>query len=303
MKNNGKTSFIYKFLTFPEKLGMIFIYLIVIVLIIIDALLIVFAVPKVDYTYVPDYEETLTYEWMNPYVRSITGYYEDEDKNIYSSMTATFCYFGVDVSHKAKDTLGSFTIIDDKGDIYYVGDLTKNTSTTYSTTTTPLSRLSKALTGIKTIYGKVEFNRMLNGVSQGNEVLYFKEDIIELNKKDLENIGFSSEEDIKEVITSYNVFTKKDSDKYKIVNRFDIVSNVDYKFHLDYQLFGVDQNGEVLDLIGIYNLSNNYSKYSSLDTKVPERIQFQYYIGVFKIKINGEDKVLYVKKNVVAEEE
>ncbi len=290
-----KNNVLFKILTFPEKLGTLIIYLLIALLIVGDVLLIVFAVPKVDYTYVPTYEERKEYDWMNPYIRSITGYYEDEDGNVYSSMTVTCCYFGIDINHKATKTLGSFTVVDDNDEIYYVGDLTRSTSTSYSTTSTPLSRLSKTISGIKTFYGKVEYDQMLNGEKQKSDVICFKEDVIELSNKELKNISFGSIEDINAFISKYNVVTTNDNNKTKIVNKFEFINNINY--HFDYQLFAVDKKGNTYDLIGVYNFSNNYSRYLSLDTKMPEQVEIDYYVGVFKTIIDNEEKIVYIKKN------
>lgn len=296
MTNEKKRNIFYRIFTFPEKIAVFFIFIFVAILFVTDVLVIIFAMPKVDYTYLPDYEEKTAYDWMNPYVRLVTGYYEDEDGDIYSSMTATFCYFGMDTARKAKNTLGSFTIVDENGDIYYVGDLDKNTRESYSTTTTPLSRLSKSLSGIKTIYGKVEYDRMLSGVVEGNEVIYFREDMINLTQKDIKDIVYNSEEELSNVIESYKITTSLDGDKTKIVNRIDFVKGTEYSFHIDYQMFGVDKDGKTYDLIGFYNYTKNYSNYVNLDTKVPTKVEFEYYIGVFKVIVAGEQKTIYIKK-------
>lgn len=288
-------------LTFPEKLGTLAIYLLIALLLVADTFLIVFAVPKVDYTYVPTYVERKEYDWMNPYIRSITGYYEDEEGKVYSSMTVTCCYFGIDINHKATNTLGSFTIIDENDEIYYVGDIVRSTSTSYSTTSTPLSRLSKSISGIKTFYGKVEYDQMLGGEKQKTDVICFKEDVIELNSKNLKNLNYGTVNDISAIIAKYNVVTKNENNKTKIENKFDFVSNSEY--HFDYQLFAIDKKGNTYDLIGVYNFSSNYSRYLSLDTKMPEQVEIDYYVGVFKTTINNEEKTIYIKKIVTNAEE
>ena len=297
MEKQKKSNVFYKIITFPEKLSTMLLYLFILALTVIDVLVIVFFVPRVDYSYIPSYEEKTEYDWMNPYIRSITGYYEDDKGEVYSSMTVTFCYFGIDVNHKATKTLGSFTIIDDNNEIHYVGDLEKSTSVSYSTTSTPLSRLSKSLTGIKTIFGKVEYDKMLSGESQGSDVLLFREDMIELTKKEINNLSYDNEEDIKVIFDKFEISLESDSDKTKIINKIDFVANPEYMYHFDYQLFGVDEKNELYDLIGIYNFSNNYSRYLSLDTRVPEQVKFNYFIGVFKIVINGEEKIIYIRKD------
>ena len=246
----------------------------------------------------PSYEEHIEYAWMNPYIRSLTGYFEDDEGEIYSSMTATFCYYGVDTNHKATKTIGSYTIIDDKGDIYYVGDLERSSTTSYSTTSTPLSRLSKSLTGIKTFYGKVEYDQMYGGEFQKREILTFKEDVIEIKDKEIKGLSFGTHEDIAKALNNYSVEETKDGNKKKITNRFEFISNVEYKYHIDYQLFGVDENGKVYDLIGVYNFTNNYSKYLNLETRYPEKLEFKYFIGIFKIIINGESTTIYLKENI-----
>ena len=76
----------------------------------------------------------------------------------------------------------------------------------------------------------------------------------------------------------------------------DFVSGSEYAYHIDYQLFGVDKDGNTYDLIGIYNFSKNYSKYVSLDTKVPEKLEFEYYVCVFRIKVNGNEINAIIKK-------
>lgn len=286
----------YNVLTFPEKLNVFWIYVFIVLLTVVDTLIILFVVPKVDYSYIPSYEERKEYDWMNPYIRAITNYYEDDNNEIYSSMTATFCYFGVDVNHKATKTIGTFTIIDDDNEIYYVGDLEKSTTTSYSTTSTPLSRLSKTISGIKTIYGKVEYNKIMSGEQQGSDVIMFKEDFLQISSSGINKLDYSSENDIANVFEKFLVSTETENNKTKITNKIDLAINVDLKYHFDYQLFGVDKNDKIYDLIGIYNFSNNYSRYINLDTRVPQRIEFSYYIAMFKITINNEEKIIYIRK-------
>ena len=295
MEKKETTKF-YKIITFPEQLSNLLLVIFAIILIVFDTLVVLFIVPKVDYTYLPNYSERLEYDWMNPYVRSITGYYEDDNNEVYSSMTVTFCYFGVDTNHKATRTIGSFTVIDENDDIYYVGDLSRSTNTTYSTTSTPLSRLSKPLSGIKTFYGKVEYDQMMGGEKRGTDVIYFKEETIDLDKKKVKSLSFCDESEIESVISVYNIIEKDEDDKLKITNKFEFKGNLEFNYHLDYQLFGVDKSGSTYDLIGIYNFTNNYSKYLSLDTRIPKKIEIDYYIGVFKIIIGQEEKVLYIRK-------
>ena len=45
-----------------------------------------------------------------------------------------------------------------------------------------------------------------------------------------------------------------------------------------------------------YNYTKNYSNYVNLDTKVPTKVEFEYYIGVFKVIVAGEQKTIYIKK-------
>lgn len=297
MEKEKKQNVLYKIITFPEKMSTLVIYLIIAILFVAEIIVALFALPKVDYTYLPDYQERTDYNWINPYIRSITNYYEDDNGDVYSSMTATICYFGIDSNHKATNTLGSFTVIDENDVIYYAGDLERSTRETYSTTTTPLSRLSKSLTGIKTYYGKVEYDQMYSGVNQGTDIIYFKEDVINLSKDDLKNINYSDDSALSEAITGFSITSSLESGKTKITSRLDFVSGADYTYHFDYQLFGVDKNGKTYDLIGIYNFSNNYSRYVSLDTKVPTKIEFEYFVGVFKIKVEGKETIVYIKKN------
>lgn len=290
---NEKTNNVF---TFPEKLSNLLLMLFVIVMVVIDTLVIVFLVPKVDYTYLPNYEERLEYDWMNPYFRTITNYYEDDDKDIYSSMTVTFCYFGVDTNHKATRTIGMFTVVDENDDIYYVGDLTRSTNTTYSTTSTPLSRLSKPLSGIKTIYGKIEYDQMLNGEKQKEDIIYMREDIIKVNKKDLAKIEYSDESEINKILTSFELFVKDENGKKKITNKFEFKGELEFKYHLDYQLFCVDKEGNIYDLIGIYNFANNYSRFLSLDAKIPEKVDIERFFSVFRIIDDLGEKTIYVLK-------
>ena len=123
---------------------------------------------------------------------------------------------------------------------------------------------------------------MYGGEFQKREILTFKEDVIEIKDKEIKGLSFGT----------------KDGNKKKITNRFEFISNVEYKYHIDYQLFGVDENGKVYDLIGVYNFTNNYSKYLNLETRYPEKLEFKYFIGIFKIIINGESTTIYLKENI-----
>lgn len=290
---------LYKIISFPEKIGVLFLVLCIILTFVIDATIALFAIPKVDYSYEPDYTETKFYDWINPYIRSVTGYHKNNDGEVYSSMTVTFCYFGKDSAHKATNTIGSFTVVDDNDEVYYVGDLAPSTSSSYSATCCPLSRLSTTLEGIKRFYGKVEYDKVMNGVNQGSDIIYFREDVIQLDSKKLNEIEYSDISVFENIIKNYNITTDVAEEETTIKSRIDLYSGVEEEYHMDYQLFGVDQKGKTYDLIGYYNFAKNYSLILNHDTTIPNELKFEYYVAVFKISIqNGEERTIYIKKNI-----
>lgn len=298
-EKNSQSSKFFNIISFPEKIGVLFLVLCIIIICLIETTIIIFVIPDIDYSYEPEYEEVLYYDHINPYIRSITGYYDDDENDIYSSMTVTFCYFGKDTAHKATNTLGSFTIVDDNDEIYYVGDITRSTSTSYSATCIPLSRLSTTLSGIKRFYGKVEYDKVINGVNEGSDIIYFKEDVISIDDINLNKIEFSNIDEINYVIKNYSVTTTKSETKTTIKNRIDIISNLKEEFHMDYQLFGIDSKGNSYDLIGYYNYNKNYSLLLNHETTVPNNLEFKYYVAVFKIVSENEGtKTIYIKKTI-----
>lgn len=292
-------------LLFPEKLSVLFNILLIVIITLITCVIAVFSGPKKDYTYIPEGEEILLYDYMVPEIRTISSYTYN-DKKFEEKEQLYVYYYGKSSKQKYTKWAGSFELIDDKGNVTYKGDSTRGTNTTYTTSFYCL-RSEKIVNKFKSIVGKVSYYKVVDNVVDTNETnIYLKEDFLslskdEINKENCNEIATFMPDGENKLFRTYSTskeFTSKDHTDYKISwnLEFDNVKVTD-DYHIDYQMFGVDDKGNVYDLVGYYNLNKCCTSTYSYNTTVPVNMNLKYIIAKCKVVINNEVKYIYYKQN------
>ena len=296
MKNKEKNNFIKNIFIKTEKINSLFLFLIVVIIFTVSIILQACVLPKNDYKSEPNYEEVKYYDWVNPYVRVFTSYVEESEK-ITPKYRVIACFFGNTSANRIVDFKGDFLFITEENEYIYKGDTTLSTSSAYSNTEYYLNNESVKGGFIDKIYGKLSYTRYENNEKTKEEFITFKEEILSLSKKEKNMEVCNQFSDISDIVESYNITLKKDEDKNTIYSKLKTSSDSKLKYHIDFQLFGLDNEGEVYNLVGYYNLANNYKHEQNDETTIASKVNLEYVIVKCRVldEQNGE-RVVYLKK-------
>ncbi len=299
---------------FPENIKYSLIFLIVFLVIIFGTGVsaINYSVSSKRYNYYCEIDENLYYDYLAPYLRVVNSYNYNEDDDKIQKKTTVYVHYGTTSSSKKFVNLfGNYIIEDTKGNNYYHGDTSASKNETYSSTFNVCS--NKIFEGeVKAVYGKVRYDQTTDGLN--NQVMMFSEKMLTLSKNELkmeDRDDFTmtvqdGEFDPKKLFGTHLIDETKKQDN-QIGPKLVILSNCPYKFHIDYQLFGVTAKGKAYSLVGYYNLckrydssyGNNYSIVAELNKDSKNGITFEYYIAKCRVVTEefGE-KILYCKQSL-----
>lgn len=296
MAKKEKNTKLQRFLSFPERTKnslLFFIVLLTFSLVIACEALIL---KDNDYNYEPNYEEIKYTEWVNPYIRVFNNYIYENDE-IVNKYRVVGCYFGLSSAKKIIDYQADVLFITEGDEYIYKGDSSISTSSAYSNTNYYLNNeiISSGL--IEKIYFKLNYTRFENNQKTKEEYIAYKEEILTLDKKEIKMDVCNDFDKLTGVIKSYTIQVKEEENQNKIYSKMYIDSSNNNDFHMDFQMFGITEDEEVYNLIGYYNLCNNYSNTMEHDTTVTNKIDFEYII----VKCVYEDETLgkttiYIKK-------
>lgn len=289
---------IQKILLFPEKFNSLLLVLSIMLIGAIVVSITAFALPKPDYTYTPDYSETLYYNHINPYIRVLSNY-SITDEELVRKDNIIMCYFGKTTSNKSIKVKGSYIYLTKNNDYIYKGELTETVKATYSSTYY-LSSSETIESGLKTIFGKVYFTPVIDNIQGEKQYISFKEDILTLSKSEITQENKNEFTNIEDIISAYTVTCDDKTTYYLITSRIELKSSIEIKYHIDYQMFAVDDESKAYEVVGYYNLSNNYSTIYSHSGQMPISTQITYIIS--KIRVITEEKgeqIFYYKQPFV----
>lgn len=298
LETKNKNSKILKIVDFPNKLNLISLILIILAYCLIIGLVIGLISTKKDYVVVPEYDEMTYSEKINPFFKISSSYTINTNGDLTKSDTFRFYYYGVNNVNSTSVNAQISAMYDD-GRIVYYSDKTSS-SKTYTGTQYITSGLAqqKQMTNI---FAKVKFN-VVDDLETYNYEL--SEEILTLNKSDFksDNVNevakakfeYKENEEIKETkifdkfsVSATTSTTNKEEDTIKI--NFGLSSGSAAKYHLDLQMFVVDGEGKVYNLVGWYNLSNNAIKSYSKDVKFTKDIELEdIYVKVRYLDVNGK---------------
>lgn len=297
MKKEEQSKLI-KIIKFPEKTNNIFLFFIVVLLFGIVIILDACVFFKKDYNYEPNYEEVKYTEWVNPYMRVFNNY-TYEDGEITTKYRVIGCYYGEKSSNYVIDYKIDAIMITSGGEYIYKGDDAINTTSTNTKTDYLMNNEGVNSGIIEKIYYKFQYTRYENSYKGKDEVITIKEEILSLNKKELEMENCNEFLSVSDVISFYELTKKKDETKMTFVSNLKLNEKNDKDYHIDFQLFGVDVDDKIYNLIGYYNLGNNLGNLLNHETTVANQIPIKEVI--IKCRIIDEEhgeRVVFMKKSI-----
>lgn len=295
-KNNQTT--LSKIISFPEKVNNIFLFLIVVlffgIVVLLDACVLL---PK-DYNVEPNYEEELYSEWVNTHVRFFNSYVLNEDTGeISMNYRIQGAYYGKTNSNGFIDYRPIVTFVTNKGEVIYAGKDILNTSSTTLTTEYYTSNTNISNKDITKVYLKFEYTRYEDGKRTKEEYLTLKEDILDLSKKEIKMDVCNTFLDVSDVISTFDIRTKKETSQVTFVSSINLNASNKENYHVDLQIFGIDDENKAYDLMGYYNMQNCKSSYFTHETQVTNAINLEYIIVKCRVvnEVYGE-RIVYLKK-------
>lgn len=328
-KNKNTKSFGRSMINSVEKFNGTTLFFIVVLSAIVVFITCILLFSNRKYIYIPDYEVMSYSEDINPGVIVISSYNEVENSetNVEEIVKTNRIILSLAYVNKAEKR--NFTISELKGNYIGVVDeenyeyLTEYTNeddmpSASARTHQFASTESGSKFDYKTILGELsyKFKEELDNdeVKEEKRTIEYKVDMIELTDEDMskfkldDSTAVNDFSDNPDYFSSYSVYqevsesTDSKTKTKKMYSSITIkVANLE-KYVFDYQLFGIDANGNVDPMVGYYNLSTNVKTTYSRSTNVPFDKEYKYLVakGILRYEENGEAKelTLYSKKEI-----
>lgn len=312
-------------LNFPEKTNATSLFIIVVLSAIVVLVISILLFSNRKYIYIPEYEKMSYSEDINPglIILSNYDYVENADSKVEELVKKNKTILTLAYADKENK---EFTITNLNGNYvgvyndeeyehlseYVVADsLPKSSARTHQFTTS----VSGSKFDYKEIYGKLAYDYTDNKTNETTrKIIEYKNEMIELTKEDKEILKLN---DLKDETTlnnfsenpkyfsSYSVYVNpnanQDSEINTIYAQIAIKESEIDAYVLDYQNFGVTENGEIYPLIGYYNISTNIKTSYSRSISVPKNITFKYLVAkaYFKCEVLNKETNEYETKEMV----
>lgn len=293
-----------KIFLFPEKVNNVAIFFMLLLAVGIAFVVAAFCLPQREYNYVPDYDEVVYSDELNSAIKVYTTYTYSNDVLTKKYNVVTFYTSTNSSIYKIQIQKTQFVgLTKDNGLVYYSPSTETSGEITSTSKTIKSSATDVGDAGFEKLFCKIQYTlcdyQGASVVRTPNQILEVGEDFISLSKKDLQKDNANTFVDYSSLFTSYAVTvttSTSDSSLYVIKLQFTLTSSAVEKFHLDQQLYAVDTEGNMYDLVGYYGISCPTKSYSH-STYISKSVDIEYIIakGVYT-DINGDQIDLYYKQ-------
>lgn len=289
------------FLNFPDRVSNSRLFLIIILGLIIVFSLGLLLFSGKTYGYLPSYEEKIFSEDINPAFFVLSDYSNSNDKikknnrivySLKKNMKNDSTY---NISNIRANLIGVL----ENGDYEYLSEYKSlDTLAKYPPTHNFASLTSGSSLDYKKIINKVVYDYALGNNVPQTKVLTFEEEILTTSKEEYnQKYSENSIGNNKEIFSTHKITQTADTVSNKVQVELNLYYNIPAKYHIDYQLFGIDENDNVYTLIGIYNLSTlddlTYTKSVSLSKDLKLKTLFA---KCKYINIEGTETYYYSKE-------
>lgn len=316
-KNDSNKTFYNKMIHSVDRFNGTTLFFIVVLTAIVVFISCILLFSNKKYIYIPDYEKMSYSEDINPGVIVISSYNEvenDDETEIVKSnrIILSLAYVEKERNFKISDIRCNYIGVIDNDEYEYLTEHTNEDDMPNASARTHqfASTKSGSKFDYKSILGELNYVSKKDDGSEENKTIEYKTEMIELNEKDMEVLNLSEQnefDNFKEnsgVFSSYTIYQEvsdsNDSKTKKMYSTITIKAAALEKYVFDYQMFGVDENGNIDPMVGYYNLSTKVKTTYSRSTSVPFDKVYKFLIakGTIKYVENGEEKelVLYSKK-------
>lgn len=259
-KLNKERSMNTSFWMFPERINSIVLFLISLLSLTIVIIIGVLIFSNRKYIYIPEYETIKYSEDINTVINVLSNYTETDDEfSKTNRIILGYC--------KTEKNNNDYNIINTTfnlkgyidGEVEYLSEYTKTSKFENYYTTYSLSSLtSNSKLDYEQVFVKTSYDYVDNDNNVTRKVQNFKQDFISLEENEYKNVKVDEISEQAAIFDKHEVTRASDSDdKYKISATLYMNYKKVTNFKTDYQLFGIDDTGNIYTLIGYYNISNN----------------------------------------------
>ena len=300
VKKEMKNKQSWGILTFPSKVNNITIILIVVAYATIAFWALFSFFPKYNYVVVPEYEHVNYNYEIDPYIKS-TNTITQNVQGVIAIKHSYTAYIYNNYSTGLNNVRFQFSGLTNTGTMDYISGIDYWSSTSAPTIHTMMSNESVSGDGYQKLFGKIQYNYNKSEDETVKRTLTFAEEIIKLNKSELNSKKFT---DVTFITGTFNFSVRanepiSDPSNYTITNTVNFV-NSSSPFHFDYQAFIVTSDKEIFPIGGLYN----YYYFTTVETsvaitsKVNKTIDIEYiYVkGYYTDKNNITTDILYKVK-------
>lgn len=290
MKNKKEEMKNSSFWTFPEKLNGTSLFIILLLSTVVVFCISVLLFINKTKPYVPNYEELIYSEDVNSSFAVCSSYTYNE--NVLKKQNRITMYLSKikrnDTSHDIGNIKASMIGQYKDGTIEYLSEYSSdsNLSNNYARTHQFTCLTASSSEDYETLYGKFTYD-YIEGSDRTNKMFTLKETKLSLTEEEIKK-EYGNEIIESGIFSKHSVKKEEgtEAEMFKISTNFSLNSAKTVKYHLDYQLFGVDSSNEVYDLIGIYNSSSEVNSDYSRSVSFPNNYALSYLI----VKLNYTDE-------------
>ena len=293
---------------FPEKAKSIHLFFILFLVLVLTVVIGTLLANKKVKPYLPEYEEQLYAEDINTSILVFSSYtVSNKELKKTNRITVQSSQIKPDFDYSIVGVKASlyglyeddFEYIsnisfNDKLDTYYSGKVPQVRLHTNQIQSLPTASSKDYLA----IQGRVVYNYVTKEAEE-ERVYTFREKFLTLSKEEIEKIE-TNEIFGSGLFDSYSTTVSEGLSNMNIYLNLSLKSaELEKKYHLDYQLFGVDEGGKIYTLLGMYNLSrqSNASVYQR-STTFPKDQPLKYLVGKLVFTDSeGNTRTLYSKTN------
>ncbi len=270
---NVKTN---NFWQFPEKANILSLFFIGIVFASIILVIGVILYSNRNYDYLPDYEEITYSEDLNPAFIVLSDYTIPDDEIVQTNKIIMNLTKNKKNDSSYDITNSKYNIIGITDDGYeYLSEYNReekiqnyaHTHTFASLTSNSKKLYNKLL--VKVVY---DYKDSDNKISK--KVQEFSQKLIKLDRTEIDSIKVNNEiKDNTDLVSTFNVRIVPDSSSSIKKVTVDLsLKNSDAldKYKVDFQVFGIDSNGKIYDLVGYYNISTTTSPTFTRTVSIPD---------------------------------
>ena len=305
-KKNNESLNNTSFWLFPERVKPLFSFLILILVLGIAIAAVVLLYSNRKYQYIPDYSESQYSEDVNTALLILSNYTKGSDSDEVVKTNRIIASYAKSKKNDSCDIINvRFNLIGAKKDnIEYLSEYNRTTKLeNYQMTHTFTSLTSNSKQDYDRVYVKTAYDYVDNNQVTTRKYQTYLQKIMTISNEEIKNTTKDEILEQTNIFSNHVVRRKSDSDSdYRVYADLYFKKDNFTKYKLDYQLYGIDDNGEVYTLLGYYNISTNTYGSISRGVTYPKDLDINTFIAKANFLDEKGQMYTFISKVAIKEE-